>query len=93
MSLILNSQIVGEPNWAEIPVGNYTTSLTQYYDVRSNPRQWRPVPWITKDKFIVKMGANYRIPVTFKAKIQALWAAKSTLFKRYILRRKLIKGE
>lgn len=91
MSLYLTPRTLGYPDWEPVPVGDITTTLTQYYDLRSNPRCWKPVPWFTDDKFVCRPENNYRRPVSFRAHVDAILACKRKLFMRYVFRQKIVK--
>ena len=86
MSLILSPSTIGEPDWEQIPVGDPTSTLTQWYHFRT--KTWQPVGWFNSEgrNYLCRFENNYRRPVTFKAKIQAIWAARGKLFRRYVLR-------
>lgn len=90
MALYLHPTVIGEPDWERTPIGQPTTTLTQYYDLRANPRHWKPVPWFTKDGIVCRFENNYRRPVTWRAKLEAFWAAKGKIFRHYVLREKVI---
>ena len=83
MSLILSPSTIGEPDWEQIPVGDITGALTQYYNLRT--KQWGPVGWFFEDGYACRFENHYRRPVTLRAKIQAIWAARGKLFRRYVL--------
>lgn len=84
MSLILSPSTIGEPDWEQIPVGDLTGALTQYYNLRT--KVWIPVGWFAEDGYVCRYENHYRRPVTFRAKIWAIWAARGKLFRRYVLR-------
>jgi hypothetical protein len=88
--LALTPSQLGAPDWERVPVGQRTTTLTQYLNLRAQPKQWIPVPWFTKDGILCRMENNYRRPVTFGAKMQAAWAARGKIFRHYVLRQKVI---
>lgn len=89
MSLILTSQQIGHPDWEQVPVGDKTGTLVQYLSLRENPKRWVPVPWFDDEghMFPCRFGHIYRRPITFRGKMQAAWAARGKLFRRYILRK------
>lgn len=92
MPLVLSPHQVGAPDWEQIPVGDQTTTLTQWLNLRT--KKWEPVGWCSEDgrTYLCRFENNYRRPVTLKGKIQAIWAARGKLFRRYILRQKYLKN-
>lgn len=88
MALLLSPSTLGAPDWEQIPVGDPTGTFTQWLDLRT--KQWKPVGWFDEDgkTYLCRIENNYRRPVTFKGKLQAIWAARVKLFKRYILLQK-----
>lgn len=83
MSLVFSSHKIGD-GWKEVPLGDATYTLDQWYSVRT--REWATVPWFTGDGYACRSGQNLRRPVSFGAKLESIWSAKGKLFKRYILR-------
>lgn len=85
--LRLHPKLIGIPDWRELTPDEPTTTLTQWYNVRSSPKRWENVPWWTKDRFLVRLeGPNYREPITGRAKRSAVWAAAPKWFRTKILR-------
>ena len=85
MSLVLSEDTIGQ-GWEEVPMGDFTDGLTQYYNLTGKPRGWLPVPWTKKQNYICRLGNNYRRPVTFRAKCEAIWAAKWKILERRSVR-------
>ena len=85
MALILSDSVIGAPDWEQIPVGDPTSTLTQWLNLRT--KRWEPVGWFTEDgrTYLCRFENNYRRPVTLRAKIDAIWAARVKIFKRYVL--------
>ena len=78
--LILKPQVVGEPDWQLLEVGDIPGTLAQYYQIRPTGNRWVVSPFTPKDRFVVRVESpNYRRPVTLWGKTQAVWAAKGKL--------------
>ena len=88
--IILSPEKIGHPHWERVPVGDITTTWTQYLSFSTTPNEWRPVPWFSDEghQFPCRLIHHYRRPVTWQGKLQAIWMARNKLFKRYILRKK-----
>jgi hypothetical protein len=71
-------------------VGEFSDWLTQYYhiDMSTMIKSWRPVPWVGRH-YPRRLDANWRKPVSFRAKVQAAWAALPKAFRYYVLRKGL----
>lgn len=82
MSLVLQQP----PGWEQVQIGDITTILTQWLHIYPDGKRWEPLP-LGAVGYPCRHGNNYRRPMTRRAKWQAGWAAKSNLFRRYILRK------
>lgn len=81
--LVLSPQIIGDPHWEPLQIGDIPGALDQYYRIdRLGHKAWTVSPFTAKDPFIVRIESpNYRRPVTLWGKTKAVWAAKGKLVK------------
>lgn len=92
-TIILDPRAIGQ-GW--IPVAPFDDktpariqTLDQWYDaVETN--SWMSSSYLTSDAFTLRMNvssANYRRPVSFGARVSAIWAAKGKLWRRWVMRK------
>ena len=83
MSLLLSQRTIGE-GWELIEVGEFAGPLSQWMDLAV--KEWHPMPPQVVG-MPCRFGNSWRRPVSKRAKVQAIWAARSNLFFRYVLRK------
>lgn len=87
MSLLLSPRAIGQ-GWVRLNLDEPATVLTQYlrFDLERDIKYWVSIPPGVVG-YPCRFGNLWRKPISWRAKRDAIWAARGNLFKRYILRR------